>query len=724
MRSVHDPDDPYLVVAADKGTATFSDIANKLAEDYGFWLGDAFASGGSAGYDHKAMAITARGAWEAVKRHFRELGKDIQSEPFSVVGVGDMSGDVFGNGMLLSRQIELVAAFDHRHLFFDPTPDPAKAWAERKRLFDLPRSSWADYDARLISQGGGVYPRTAKSIALTPQIKSLLGIDDDELAPADLIRAVLKAPCELLYLGGIGTYVKAPTESDADVGDKTNDPVRVNATDLRCTVVGEGANLGFTQAGRIAFARAGGRIDTDAIDNSAGVDTSDHEVNIKILTGAAERTGKLKPEDRNALLASMTDEIAAHVLSHNYGQTLALSLQERTAVGDLDAHAVFMAELVAAGRLDRRVETLPGPVAIVELKAQGKGLTRPELAVLLAYGKLELSHEIVQSEAPDDPYLFATLKAYFPEPLAGFEAQMKRHRLRREIIATVLANDIVDSTGPTFPSRLIKATACTTADLIRFFEAARRIMRLDEAWAATSALDGKAPAEAQLMLYQELALLLRRQTFWLARRTPRTDTAIEAMIKAYRPASDALREEGMALFSPFVRAQAEGRAKELVKAGAPKALATSIAVLRPLMTVSNLADMARKSRWDVLATARIYQAVGAAIAFDRLRGAAGSLAGGGETYERLAVRRLIEDLLREQLALTSAVIAFAGNAQAGADTAAAKASVQSWAALHRDQVKAARDTIEEIEASAGGWSFAKLTIVNAAIGALIEAAKS
>jgi len=344
---------------------------------------------------------------------------------------------------------------------------------------------------------------------------------------------------------------------------------------------------------------------------------------------------------------------------------------------------------------------------------------------LLAYGKLELSHEIVQSEAPDDPYLFQTLKAYFPEPLAGFEKEMKRHRLRREIIATVLANDIVDAAGPTFPGRLKQATGCDTAGLIRFFEAARRIMRLDEAWSATSALDGKAPAKAQMMLYQELAVLLRRQTFWLARRALQPNATIEGMIKAYRPASDAMRAEGMALLSPFVRAQAEGRAKVLVKAGAPKALAASIAMLRPLMTVTNIADIARKSRWDVVAAARIYQAVGAAVAFDRLRAAAGSLAGvgGGEPYERLAVRRLIEDLLREQLSLTSAVMAFAGHEQAGADNAAAKAAVQSWGAIHRDQLKAARDTIDEIEASAGGWSFAKLTIVNAAVGALIEAAK-
>ena len=719
---VHDPDDPYLVVAADKGTATFSDIANGLAEDYGFWLGDAFASGGSEGYDHKVMGITAKGAWEAVKRHFRELGKDIQHQPFSVIGVGDMSGDVFGNGMLLSRQIRLLAAFDHRHVFIDPDPDPARSWDERKRLFELPRSSWADYDPALISEGGGVFARTEKSVALTPQIKALLGVRVDELAVADLIKAILRAEADLLYLGGIGCYVKAPGENDADVGDKANDQVRVAGTELRCKVVGEGANLGFTQAGRIAYARAGGRINTDAIDNSAGVDCSDHEVNIKILTGAAERAGELTRSDRNALLESMTDEVAGHVLVHNYDQTLALSLLEAEAPAELESHARFMTELVAAGRLDRRVEGLPGPVAIAQLKAQGKGLTRPELAVILAYGKLELSPEIVQSSAPDDPFFVKTLKSYFPEPLSRFESEMKHHRLRREIIATVLANDMINMAGPTFPSRLKAATGGDAVALIRFFEGARRIMRLDQAWDATSALDGKVPAKGQMALYQELSVLLRRQTFWLARRKPHAHPTIEGLIKVYRPTADALRALGTASLAPFERSQAESRIKAMVRAGAPRSLATSIAMLRPLMTLSNIADMARHHRWDVTAAWRIFQAVGGAFAFDRLRAAAGSLAG-GDSYERMAVRRLIEELLGEQLAVTDAVIAFSGNAQAGVDTAGARVAVQSWTAMHREQVRNTRRTIDEIEASPGGWTFPKLTIVNAALAALRVEAK-
>jgi glutamate dehydrogenase len=499
---VCDGDDPYLVVAADKGTASFSDIANGVAESYGFWLGDAFASGGSAGYDHKAMGITARGAWEGVKRHFRELGKDIQREAFTCVGVGDMSGDVFGNGMLLSKETRLVAAFDHRHVFLDPDPDPATSWAERKRMFDLPTSSWADYDAKLISEGGGVFPRTLKSVPLTAEVKALLDLKVDALTPAELISAILKARVELIYLGGIGTYVKAAAETNLQVGDKANDLVRINGRDLRCRVVGEGANLGFTQAGRIEYALAGGRIDTDAIDNSAGVDTSDHEVNIKILTGMAERSGKLKHKARDALLASMTGEIATHVLAHNYDQTLALSLLEAEAAADLEAQAAFMDDLEARGRLDRALEGLPGAAEIAERAKAGAGLTRPELAVLLAYGKLDLLEDVVGSSAPDDPHFFKTLKAYFPKELAPYEDAMRRHRLRREIITTVICNDMVNLCGPTFPGRLMAAAGCSVDELVVSFEAAREVLGFAEVWGKVAALDGKAPAAGQLGLFR------------------------------------------------------------------------------------------------------------------------------------------------------------------------------------------------------------------------------
>ncbi|HXQ46420.1 MAG TPA: NAD-glutamate dehydrogenase domain-containing protein, partial [Caulobacteraceae bacterium] len=454
---VHGEDDPYLVVAADKGTATFSDIANALAEDYGFWLGDAFASGGSAGYDHKAMGITARGAWEAIKRHFRELGKDIQTQAVTVIGVGDMSGDVFGNGMLLSRELRLIAAFDHRDIFIDPDPDAHYAYAERARLFSLPRSSWADYDKGLISPGGGVFSRALKSVPVSAEMKAMLDLEVDALTPAELIHAILKARAGLLYLGGIGCYVKAASENNLDVGDKANDAIRVNADELRCQVVGEGANLGVTQAGRIAFARAGGRIDTDAIDNSAGVDTSDHEVNIKILTGMAERSGALRHEDRNALLESMTEDVATHVLAHNYDQTLGLSLMQRSAPADLAAYAEFMVALERDGRLDRALEGLPNAGAIALLTEGGLGLTRPELAVLMAYGKLDLFDGAIDGQAPDDPYFLETLESYFPNALAPYAELMRRHRLKREIIATVVGNDMVNLCGPTFPRRLCAA---------------------------------------------------------------------------------------------------------------------------------------------------------------------------------------------------------------------------------------------------------------------------
>jgi glutamate dehydrogenase len=711
----HEDDDVYLVVAADKGTATFSDIANGVAGDYGFWLGDAFASGGSAGYDHKVMGITAKGAWEAVKRHFREMGKDIQTESFTCVGVGDMSGDVFGNGALLSKAMKLVAAFDHRHIFIDPNPDPSSSWAERKRLFDLPTSSWADYNAALISKGGAVISRAAKTVPISAEIRKALGIEANDLAPSELIRAILKAEVELLYLGGIGTYVKSPAESNADVGDKANDAVRIDATELRVKVVGEGANLGFTQAGRIAFARssaggAGGRIDTDAIDNSAGVDTSDHEVNIKILTGEAERAGVLQPADRDPLLFSMTEEVARHVLAHNYNQTLGLSLQEASAIADVDAHGDFMLDLEAQGRLDRRVEGLPRAAAIAEMRAGGRGLTRPELAVLTAYGKLELSADIVAGGAPDDPYFETTLLRYFPEPMARFEKAMKRHRLRREIIATVIANAVVDMVGPTFATRLRASTGCGAEGLVTAFEAARQVFRLDESWRAVDALDLKAPAAAQLLLYREIALVLRGQTFWFTRHASAERPGVRALIEAYRPAADALMAEGAALLSPVERAAAADRAQAFVAAGAPRELAETVAGMRALITTAEIADLARGARWDVLATAQLYNAAGEAFGFDRLRAATGSL-GSQDPYERQAVRELIVDLVGEQTARVREIMAGVKKSTDPADAIAA------WRAPREAAVRRARAVIEEIDASAGGWSFAKLTIANAALKA-------
>jgi glutamate dehydrogenase len=713
---VHDGDDPYLVVAADKGTASFSDIANGVAESYGFWLGDAFASGGSAGYDHKAMGITARGAWEGVKRHFRELGKDIQSEPFTCVGIGDMSGDVFGNGMLLSNETRLIAAFDHRHIFLDPDPNPERSWSERKRLFDLPTSSWNDYDRAAISRGGDVFPRTLKSIPISPEVKAALDLKADHLTPADLITAILKARVELLYLGGIGTYVKASAESHLQVGDKTNDAIRIDGRDLRCRVVGEGANLGFTQAGRVEYALGGGRIDTDAIDNSAGVDTSDHEVNIKILTGMAERSGKLARQDRDALLASMTGEVGQHVLAHNYDQTLALSVLQAETADDLSAHAAFMSDLEARGRLDRALEGLPSPVQIGERGKSGKGLTRPELAVLLAYGKLDLFEDTIASPAPDDPYFERTLRDYFPTALAPFEDEMRRHRLKREIIATVAGNEMINLCGPTFPGRLRAAAGCGVAELVVSFAAARQVLGFDEIWSRVEALDGKAPAAGQTALFRELAYVLRGQTFWLAKWAARDGHGVGELIGAYGPAADALKQLFPQILSPFEQKAAVRRASGWIRAGAPKDIAHQVALYRPLTVASVLADLAREKSWPIDAAARLYHHIGGAFAFDRLRAAAGARVG-GDVYERLAVRRLIEDMLDEQAALTRAVMAHANGAGAP-DLAGAKASVAAWSAQKADAVRTAKATIAGIEKEGGPWTFAKLTIANAALRAL------
>ncbi|WP_216839396.1 NAD-glutamate dehydrogenase domain-containing protein, partial [Caulobacter sp. S45] len=470
-----------------------------------------------------------------------------------------------------------------------------------------------DYDKSLISKGGGVFARTAKSIPLSPEVRAMLGVEDEALPPAELIRAILKAEVELLYLGGIGTYVKAASESNAEAGDKANDAVRVDATELRAKVVGEGANLGFTQAGRISFARTGGRIDTDAIDNSAGVDTSDHEVNIKILLGRAITDGTLASDDRNPLLASMTDEVGAHVLHHNYDQTLGLSLQEANAPAELEAHGAFMLDLERKGRLNRTVEGLPRAQALADLRAAGRGLTRPELAVITAYGKLELSAAIVSSPVVDDPYFFRTLKAYFPEALGRFEDEMGRHRLRRDIVATVLANAVVDKAGPTFASRILTALDCDVASFVTAFETARQVFRLDETWREVDGQDYRIPAAAQSALYQELARALRGQTYWLAQRAERSHVGVQALIDAYRPTVDVLQTHGLELLSAFERDAVIARCRAFADAGAPEGLASRIALLRALTGATGVADLARELDWPPEAMARLYNETGSAL---------------------------------------------------------------------------------------------------------------
>lgn len=569
--------------------------------------------------------------------------------------------------------------------------------------------------------GGGVFARSLKSIPLSKEVRELFEIKAEAVSPAELMTAILKSKAELLYLGGIGTYVKAKGESNADAGDKANDAIRINGSDLRVKVVGEGANLGLTQAGRIEFAQAGGHINTDAIDNSAGVDSSDHEVNIKILTGILERGGELTRESRNTLLASMTDDVAHHVLEHNFDQTLALTLLESDAVSEVDAQIRYMVDLEQRGRLDRRVEGLPTNTALLERKAANKGLTRPELAVLLAYGKLDLFDEIVASRAPDDPWFETTLRGYFPKALDQYADAMQKHRLKREIIATVVGNQMVNMCGPTFASRLKAAAGADIDAVVTGFTAAREILGVDGLWDQVNALDNKASADGQTALYKALAYALRSLAFWLARRAHRDKSSVQQLVEAYGPSVKALTGMAPAILSPFEQKAVAKRVKAYVADGAPEALAQAIAALQPLTTAADLVDLANASSWSVENVARLYHQVGAAFGFDRLRSAAGAFVG-GDSFERLAVRRLIEDMLTEQTAITEAVLKFAANAQAGEDELSAKAAIASWAALRGDRPKAVKRTIDDIEQAGGGWTFAKLTIANAALRELSTAA--
>ena len=538
----HDGDDPYLVVAADKGTATFSDTANEISHAYGYWLGDAFASGGSEGYDHKKMGITARGAWESVRFHFATLGTDVDADDFTVAGIGDMSGDVFGNGMLLSEHIKLVAAFDHRHIFLDPDPDPATSFAERERLFALPRSSWADYNTKLISPGGGVWPRTAKSVPVSAQARAALGLDDSAgtLPPDQLISAILAAPVGLLWNGGIGTYVKASTETHADAGDRANDAVRIDAPRLRAQVVAEGGNLGLTQAARIEYALAGGLVNTDFIDNSAGVDTSDHEVNIKILLQERVTAGELTPQARSELLQEMTGEVAALVLRQNYHQNRALAAARAQAAQMLHVHARYLRKLERDRRIDRDIDSLPGDKEIAERRSAGLGLTVPEFAVLLAQAKISAVDDILDSDLPDDPFLREVLSAYFPAPLrVAYATEMGDHPLRREIITTAVVNDMVNRSGTTFLFRTNEETGASVPDISSAWLVAREVFDMAGFWAQVEALDGQVDVATQLALLLEGRKLVERAARWLLHnRRPPFD--IRATIEFFSAGMDAI----------------------------------------------------------------------------------------------------------------------------------------------------------------------------------------
>jgi len=637
-----DGDDPYLVVAADKGTATFSDHANAISAEYGHWLGDAFASGGSVGYDHKAMGITARGAWESVKRHFRELGVDTQNQDFSVVGIGDMSGDVFGNGMLLSRHIRLVAAFDHRHVFIDPHPDAAASFAERERLFKLPRSSWADYDTGLISAGGGVWSRAQKSIPVSPQAAAALGIeagDDLRLAPNELLSAILKAPVDLLYNGGIGTYVKSRGESAADVGDRANDAIRIDGADLRCRVVGEGGNLGFTQRGRIEAARAGVRINTDAIDNSAGVDTSDHEVNIKILLGLAVADGEMTEKQRNTLLPQMTDDVAAQVLADNYFQTQVLALTRAQGVALLDRQARFMRHLERTGLLDRAIEFLPGDEQIAELKAQGQGLTQPELAVLLAYSKMWLADELVASDLPDDPWVAGALQRYFPPQLREkFASYIARHPLKREIIATHVLNRMVNRVGPTFVHRLTEMTGATPPQVVRAWLVMREVFCLGTLWKQVEALDNRVPDAVQAAMTQHMKGPSVRATTWLLH-PRRLALPAPALVARLAPAVAQLR----ARLEP--EAAAQPLVAEWVTAGVPAALAQGVAATDGLFDALDVAEIAETTQLSAEQAGALHHELGTRLGLQRVQQQIEAL--GAESYWDTLAKVALGDELAE-----------------------------------------------------------------------------
>ena len=616
----HDGDDPYLVVAADKGTATFSDIANAIAADYSFWLGDAFASGGSVGYDHKAMGITARGAWEAVKRRFRELGHDTQTQPFTVVGVGDMSGDVFGNGMLLSRQIRLVAAFDHRHVFLDPDPDPETSFVERQRLFTLPRSSWADYDPTLISAGGGVHSRALKHIPVTEQVRVVLGLPDgvNELPPTDLVKAILLAPVDLFWNGGIGTYVKAATESHVEVGDKANDPVRVNGGDLRARVVGEGGNLGLTQLGRVEAALHGVRLGTDAIDNSAGVDTSDHEVNIKIVVDTAVRDGVVPGEERGELLQAMTGDVGALVLRDNYLQNALLGVGRVLAGSMLPVHERLMAQLEERGALDRRLERLPGTAALRARAAEGGGLSTPEYAVLVAYVKNVLAADLLASPVPDEGWTVQVLRDYFPPLLQErLGTHLDEHPLSREIVSTQVVNDLVNRAGVTFGFRAQEETGASMPDVARAYVVVREVFALDPLWRRVEALDGQVGVAAQNALVMETRRLVDRAARWfLQSRPPGLD--VEQETGRYAAPLQELAPRVVELVGAQARARLTALTERLAIDGVPRELAASVAELLDTFSLLDVVEVARSMEQEPAEVAPLYFALEERFAIEAL----------------------------------------------------------------------------------------------------------
>jgi glutamate dehydrogenase len=696
-----DTDDAYLVVAADKGTASFSDIANAISIEYGYWLGDACASGGSAGYDHKKMAITARGAWECVKRHFREIGVDIQKEDFTTVGIGDMSGDVFGNGMLLSRHIRLLAAFDHRHIFLDPNAVSASSFEERERLFNLPRSSWDDYDRKKIAKGGGVFPRTAKTITLSPEAGAMLGIAASTATPNDIIRAILKMPADLLWNGGIGTYVKSSEESNAEAGDRTNDAVRINGVELRAKVVGEGGNLGLTQRGRVEYALAGGRLNTDFIDNSAGVNTSDVEVNIKILLNPLMAAGKLTRGDRNKLLARMTNEVAGLVLRNNYLQSQAISTLELQARARLPEYQHLIRTLERSGDLNRALEFLPADDELADRRKRGVGLSRPELSILLAYSKIWLTNHLLSSDVPEDPYLSNELVRYFPEPIQEkYSKQIAQHRLRREIITTATTNSLVNRMGPAFVPRAQEDTGAQPAQIARAYTAAREIFDMRTTWAEIEALDTKIPAKLQYSMAFQTMRLLRHVTYWLLSQR-RKGLQVDAAVAEFRKGVRQLEAEIINVVGGSDRERFEKVRKEHVDAGVPAALAARIASLPAHNAALDIVEIATEHKVSVVEAARVYFEIGTRVGLDWLRDQIEQLSVDG-TWQAIARTGLRDGAMRIHRRLAERVLS-------KTDQGAAHARVAAWLQAAGDDLAQWQRTVTEMKASGSG-DFATLSV--------------
>lgn len=706
----HDDDDPYLVVAADKGTASFSDIANAVSAEYGFWLGDAFASGGSNGYDHKGMGITAKGAWESVKRHFRELGLDTQSESFDVVGIGDMSGDVFGNGMLLSRHIRLRAAFNHMHIFIDPDPDPERSFVERERLFQLPRSSWADYDGDLISTGGGVYSRQAKTIPLTPQVREWLGVEVEELAPQALIRALLCAEYDLLWNGGIGTYIKSCAESHSDVGDLANNPVRVDGRELRCRVVGEGGNLGMTQKGRIEYALAGGRLNTDFIDNAAGVNCSDHEVNIKILLDQAVAAGRLDREQRNRLLSEMTDEVEVLVLRSNYLQTLALSMMEALTSSRLGAEAQFITMLEHQGAIDRDLENLPDEEQLRDRVAHSLGLVRPELAVLFSFSKITLYQDLIESEVPEDPYLSRELEDYFPAPLREqFADLMPEHRLRREIIATRVTNNMVNRMGAYFAARIKEDTGASPATVAKAFTVAREIFEARSYWHELEKYDATVSASQLYRIYLEIWNLMRQSTRRLIALPGGFAIDISSKVNRFGPGMREFRDALPEILSEVEREALNQRMRELRQAGFEEEFVERLAALGWMNSALDIVDEARALEMSVVEVGQVYFRLLDRLPLRWLRESVESLAVDKQWHAH-ARGNLRDDLFRHHRALVRRILT---------EHRDSSQPIEAWFDRHATAVARTRATLEDMRASAT-QDFATLHVAIHGLGQMLS----